>query len=604
MLKAAWLALALYTYLLALECLMYSRTELLVTAVERLKQTPVPNYPIENYQPAEWKTLHAFVEMLQDSSDGVAELVAEQVLEAVPDLRLSDDDATTDQLKYHYAVSRLREAARDVLASKSGAAIATLFVRNDDFAEELSEIRRGIAFIQASVDDVKRELTPNPLEGFSVNIGPIGVPLTAVSKAAALATGVLANIAGVDAIALSIQLQGMTANARLALRQGAAQGASLAVNTLLRAVTERAAATADIGLGILRRALQLAGSGRELARPIFSQTNLARALGFTADDIAVDLGSSRFRVHAKDRGVVVDVETVPYVRGASVTRLEWLSGLGPSASPIIGGAVADAEVTQGIIKRAVAGTGLARGFARPRALVAVPAGATAVERRAMRRVVQTMPASKVQLIDAPIAAAAGAGLNISSLEGCMVGDIGAGKTEVSVIALNGLVYSRSVRVGGDDLTWRIRDYLMRSKGVSLSLDECERLKLNFASVNAAPRVTASHNLVGFDRKNKVRSSTIIDFEDINTAIAEPIYEIIEAFKVALEATPPEIADAVQRNGIMLTGGGSLLTGLDAEIRDHTGMPVSVAVEPALAIVRGLALLLEDSAYARILELTH
>ncbi len=604
MLKRACPASGLHAYLLALECLMSSRADLLVTAVERLKQTPVPNYPIENYQPADWKTLHAFVEMLQDSSAGVAELVAEQVLEAVPDLRLSDDDTTTDQLKYHYAVSRLREAARDVMASKSGAALATLFVRNDDFAEELSEIRRGIAFIQASVDDVKRELKPNPLEGFSVNIGPIGVPLTAVSKAAALATGVLANVAGVDAIALSIQLQGMTANARLALRQGVAQGVSSAVTNMLRAVTERAAATADIGLGILRRAVQLASSEREPARPIFNQASLARALGFTAHEIAVDLGSSRLRVHAKGRGVVVDAETVPYVKGANVTRLERLSGLGASASPVIGGAVADAEVAQNIIKRAVRGVGLANGFARPRTLVGVPAGATAVERRAMRRVVQAMPASKVQLIDAPIAAAAGAGLNISSLEGCMVGDIGAGKTEVSVIALNGLVYSRSVRLGGDDLTWKIREYLMRSKGVRLSLDECERLKLNFASVNVAPTLAASHDLVGFDRKNKTRSSTTIDFEDINIAIAEPMNEIIEAFKVALEATPPEIADAVQRNGIMLTGGGSLLSGLDAEIRDHTGMPVSVAIDPALAIIRGLALLLEDPAYVRILELTH
>lgn len=581
---------------------MASSSDDLIAAIERLQQTPAPNYPINGYELADWKTLHAFLGMLQDGSEEALELVAGQILETVPPLRLADDDVTADQLKYHYAVSSLREAARSVVESgRTG--VVSLFLKQEDFADQLAEIRKGIEFVQAAVDDVKEEIRKSPLDGFSVNLGPIGVPLLAVAKAAGLAATLLGQAAGVDAVALSLQLQGMTSNARLALRHALSiGGAANPVTKLLQLMTEQAAATADVGLAVLRKAVQsmeqVAGDALLAASPV----RVGRALGLTTDDVAIDFGTSKLRVYAKGRGPVVSCDTVGEIRGANATRLEWLSGAAWSRRPIIAGVVADSAATEAILKRGVAGAKLARGLAKPKALVAVPAGSTAVERRAMRRVVKTLPSSKVQLIEAPVAAAIGAGLNVQSLDGYMVGDIGAGKTEVSIIALSGLVYSRMVRVGGDDLTNRIHDFLFRTRDLFITFDECERLKINLTTVDNRHGPDKSYNLVGFNKLGKSRTSHTITSTDINTAISEPISHIIEGFKIALEATPPEIANSIQRNGIMLTGGTALLSGLAEEIRDHTGMPVNVAVEPETAVIRGLGRILEDGSFSRLFEI--
>tara|TARA_R110002124_G_scaffold116035_2_gene272233 strand:- start:687 stop:2432 length:1746 start_codon:yes stop_codon:yes gene_type:complete len=576
----------------------------LASALEQLKQTPAPNYPIDGYEIVEWKIIHAFVDMLRDDSNEVAELVAGQILEIVLPVKFSDGDFTSDQLRYQYAVASLRESARDIVDRKGVGATAQLFVKREDYEQEVAGMLSGIEFIQSSLEDIRKEIRRDPLDGFSLNFGPIGIPLNAVTKSAGVASSILAHVAGIDAIALSLQLQGMASNARLALRQALSlQGIPDSVTGLLRDVTERAAATADLGLGVLRRAVQALGDGASSTVSAAVQINVARTFGLVTDDVAVDLGTSKLQVFAKGRGVVVESEVLPRVRGANPTRLEWLSGVPLSARPMIGGAVADAAVTEAFLKRAVSGAQLSRGIARPTVLVAVPSGATAVERRALQRVVKTLPAKKVRVIDAPIAAAAGAGMNVSGIEGCMIADIGAGKTEISVVALNGLIYSRSIMVGGDDLTIKLQDYIFRTKGVSVSLSECELIKRRYKAVRFSNENNSPYEIVGFDKFRKLKSSTFITDQNVEEAIAEPVTQIIEAFKVALEATPPEIADAAQRNGLMLTGGGALLSGLAEEVRDHTGLPVSISVDPASAVIRGLSLILEDPAFVRLLDHT-
>ena len=229
----------------------------------------------------------------------------------------------------------------------------------------------------------------------------------------------------------------------------------------------------------------------------------------------------------------------------------------------------------------------------PKVIVCVPSGATAVERRAINDSCLNAGARRVGLIDEPMAAAIGAGLPIHEPTGSMVVDIGGGTTEVAVLSLSGIVYSRSVRVGGDKMDEAIISYMRRHHNLLIGETTAERIKKEIGTARSpADGEGLAIEVKGRDLMQGVPREVRISEKQASDALAEPVTQIIEAVKVALEATPPELASDIADKGIMLTGGGALLRGLDAEIRDHTGLPVMVADDPLSCVALGCGKVLE------------
>ena len=233
------------------------------------------------------------------------------------------------------------------------------------------------------------------------------------------------------------------------------------------------------------------------------------------------------------------------------------------------------------------------GFVNPKVIVCVPSGATAVERRAINDSCLNASARRVGLMYEPMAAAIGAGLPIHEPTGSMVVDIGGGTTEVAVLSLSGIVYSRSVRVGGDKMDEAIISYMRRHHNLLIGETTAERIKKEIGSARQPEDgVGLSIDVKGRDLMQGVPREVRVTEKQACDAIAEPVSQIIEAVKVALEATPPELAADIADKGIMLTGGGALLRGLDLEIRDHSGLPVVVAEEALNCVALGCGKVLE------------
>jgi rod shape-determining protein MreB len=227
-------------------------------------------------------------------------------------------------------------------------------------------------------------------------------------------------------------------------------------------------------------------------------------------------------------------------------------------------------------------------------IVCVPSGSTAVERRAIQESALSAGARRVYLIEEPMAAAIGAGLPVSEPTGSMVVDIGGGTTEVAVLSLGGIVYSRSVRVGGDKMDEAIIAYIRRHQNLLIGEASSERIKKEIGS--AAPPTDGNGitlDIKGRDLLNGVPKEITITQRHISEALAEPVGAIVEAVKVALEATPPELAADIVDKGIVLTGGGSLLAGLDQVLREETGLPVSIADDPLSCVALGTGRVLEN-----------
>ena len=261
--------------------------------------------------------------------------------------------------------------------------------------------------------------------------------------------------------------------------------------------------------------------------------------------------------------------------------------------PMRDGVIADFEVAEEMIKHFIRKVHNRKGFVNPKIIVCVPSGATAVERRAINDSCLNAGARRVGLIDEPMAAAIGAGLPIHEPTGSMVVDIGGGTTEVAVLSLSGIVYSRSVRVGGDKMDDSIISYMRRNHNLLIGETTAERIKKDIGTARIpADGEGLSIEVKGRDLMQGVPREVRISERQAAEALAEPVTQIIEAVKVALEATPPELAADIADKGIMLTGGGALLRGLDVEIRDHTGLPVSVADDPLSCVAVGCGRVLE------------
>jgi rod shape-determining protein MreB len=331
-------------------------------------------------------------------------------------------------------------------------------------------------------------------------------------------------------------------------------------------------------------------------------------MGALSADMAIDLGTANTLVYVRGRGIVLNEPSVVAImsRGGKKQVLavgndaKMMLGRTPghieAIRPMRDGVIADFEVAEEMIKHFIRKVHNRRSFANPMIIVCVPSGSTAVERRAIQESAQSAGARRVFLIEEPMAAAIGAGLPVTDPTGSMVVDIGGGTTEVAVISLGGIVYSRSVRVGGDKMDDSIIAYVRRHHNLLIGEATAERIKKTVGSAMVPPDgVGLTIEIKGRDLLNGVPKEITISQKQIAESLSEPVGQIVEAVKVALEATPPELAADIVDKGIVLTGGGSLLANLDQVLRERTGLPVLVADEPLNCVALGTGKALEQYA---------
>ena len=262
--------------------------------------------------------------------------------------------------------------------------------------------------------------------------------------------------------------------------------------------------------------------------------------------------------------------------------------------PLRDGVIADFEVAEEMIKHFIRKVQNRHTFARPQVIIAVPSGSTAVERRAIQESAESAGARRVFLIEEPMAAAIGAGLPVTEPTGSMVVDVGGGTTEVAVLSLGGIVYSRSVRVGGDKMDEAIIAYIRRNHNLLVGESSAERIKKDIGT--ASPPEDGEGTTIqikGRDLMNGVPKELVISERQVSESLSEPVGAIVEAIKVALEHTAPELAADIVDKGIVLTGGGSLLGNLDFVVRHSTGLPVSIADDALSCVVLGTGRALEE-----------
>ncbi|WP_445681750.1 rod shape-determining protein [Radicibacter daui] len=329
-------------------------------------------------------------------------------------------------------------------------------------------------------------------------------------------------------------------------------------------------------------------------------------LGLLSADMAIDLGTANTLVYVKGRGIVLNEPSV--VAMANVRGKKQVLAVGDEAKQMLGrtpgniqairplrdGVIADFEVAEEMIKHFIRKVHNRRSFASPQVIICVPSGSTAVERRAIRDSAEAAGARRVFLIEEPMAAAIGAGLPVTEPTGSMVVDIGGGTTEVAVLSLGGIVYSRSVRVGGDKMDEAIIAYIRRNHNLLIGEGTAERIKKEIGS--ACPPEDGegrAMEIKGRDLMNGVPKELLVTEAQIAEALAEPVGAIVEAVKVALEHTAPELAADIVDKGVVLTGGGGLLGNLDYVLRHSTGLPVSIADDPLSCVVLGTGRALEE-----------
>ncbi len=329
-------------------------------------------------------------------------------------------------------------------------------------------------------------------------------------------------------------------------------------------------------------------------------------LGWLSADMAIDLGTANTLVYVKGQGIVLNEPSVVAI--AEVKGRKQVLAVGNEAKKMLGrtpgsiqairplrdGVIADFEIAEEMIKHFIRKVHNRRSFASPQVVVCVPSGSTAVERRAIQESAESAGARRVFLIEEPMAAAIGAELPVTDPTGSMVVDVGGGTTEVAVLSLGGIVYSRSVRVGGDKMDEAIIGYIRRASNLLVGESSAERIKKDIGS--ACPPedgVGREITIKGRDLMNGVPKEITLTEADVAESLAEPVGAIIDAVKVALEHTAPELAADIVDKGIVLTGGGALLSNLDFVLRHSTGLPVSIADDPLSCVALGTGRALEE-----------
>ena len=338
---------------------------------------------------------------------------------------------------------------------------------------------------------------------------------------------------------------------------------------------------------------------------------LSKFMGWLSADMAIDLGTANTLVYVKGKGIVLNEPSVVAIeeyRGkkqvlAVGNEAKQMLGRTPgninAIRPLRDGVIADFEIAEEMIKYFIRKVHNRRTFASPMVIVCVPSGSTAVERRAIQESAEAAGARKVWLIEEPMAAAIGADLPVTEPTGSMVVDIGGGTTEVAVLSLGGIVYARSVRVGGDKMDAAIISYIRRNHNLLVGEGSAERIKKEIGSA-CAPDAGEGRTIEikGRDLMNGVPKEIIITERQVAESLSEPVSQIVEAVKVALEHTAPELAADIVDKGIVLTGGGALLTNLDQVLRNATGLPVSISEDPLACVVKGTGKALDEMSRLR------
>jgi rod shape-determining protein MreB len=331
-----------------------------------------------------------------------------------------------------------------------------------------------------------------------------------------------------------------------------------------------------------------------------------KILDYFSNDLAIDLGTANCLVYAKDRGIIVNepsvvavhqgargVQRVLAVGHAAKEMLGRTPGSIRAIRPMRDGVIADFEVTQEMLKALIEKARKGSKFVKPRIIICIPFGITQVEKRAVKESAEQAGAREVYLIEEPMAAAIGAGLPITDPSGNMIVDIGGGTTEVAVISLGGIVYSKSVRVAGDKFDEAIASYIKKKYSLLIGERTAEQIKITLGNAYPLDDDTITTEVKGRDLIGGAPKTIQVTAEEIREALADPVSEVIEAIKIALEKTPPELAADIVDNGIILAGGGSLLANLDILIKEKTGLPVAIAEDPLTCVVRGCGKCLES-----------
>ena len=338
---------------------------------------------------------------------------------------------------------------------------------------------------------------------------------------------------------------------------------------------------------------------------IYMSKILDSLLGVFSTDLAIDLGTANTCVYVKGHGLVLREPSVVAVkrdnRGNKVVlavghdakrMLGRVPGNIEAIRPMKDGVIADFEVTEAMLRHFISKAHKSNHFVHPRVMICVPTGVTQVEKRAVKESAQSAGAREVYLIEEPMAAAIGANLPITEPISNMVVDIGGGTTEVAVISLAGIVYSRSVRVGGDKMDEAIMTHVKRKYNLLIGETSAEDIKIKIGSAYPLdPEETLE--IKGRDLLDGIPKNITITSEEIRKSIAEQVDSIVQAVRIALEQTPPELAADIVDRGIVLTGGGALLKGLDPLLRDQTNRPITVVDDPLSTVVMGTGKALDN-----------
>lgn len=333
----------------------------------------------------------------------------------------------------------------------------------------------------------------------------------------------------------------------------------------------------------------------------------SRFFDLFSNDMGIDLGTANSLVYVKDRGIVLREPSVVAIQ----TGTNRVLAVGDEAKRMLGrtpgnitairpmkdGVIADFEITEAMLRYFIRKVQSNRIMVRPRIIISVPSGITEVEKRAVKDSATHAGAREVYLIEEPMAAAIGVGLPVQEPAGNMIVDIGGGTTEVALISLAGIVFSRSVRVGGDEMDEAIIQYMKRVYNLMIGERTAEQIKINIGSAYPLPEET-SMDVKGRDLVAGLPKTLTLTTEEVREALHEPISTIVEAVRFTLERSPPELsADLVDR-GLVLAGGGSLLRGIDKLIAEQTGLPVHVADDPLSAVAEGTGMVLHELKFLR------
>ncbi|MEE9145298.1 MAG: rod shape-determining protein [Candidatus Binatia bacterium] len=328
--------------------------------------------------------------------------------------------------------------------------------------------------------------------------------------------------------------------------------------------------------------------------------------GMFSNDLAVDLGTANTLIYVKNEGIVCNEPSVVAVQQKNDRSVKRVLAVGSEAKKMLGrtpgsivairplrdGVIADFEITEAMLRYFIQKVHNRTTLVRPRIIIGVPFGITEVEKRAVKESAESAGAREVYLIEEPMAAAIGAGLPITEAAGNMIIDIGGGTTEVAVISLSGIVFSRSIRCGGDKMDEAIAQFIKRKYNLLVGERTAELIKITIGTAYPGDEIQTME-IKGRDLVMGVPKTVTVTDEEIRDSLLEPINQIVDAVRISLERTPPELAADIVDRGIILAGGGALLRNLDVLLKEETGLPVMLADDPLTAVVMGAGKALDE-----------